>query len=192
MKPPKFRLLGVLLAGLPLAFAACQDRGEAVSTDGGTVPQVLQPATTDAAATPRGEHSDSENSATMDRFQGKQRPLLIFAPDANDLRYVEQKSRIKDHADAMTERDMVLLEVLGSGQSLDRGEPLDADQAKALRTRYDLRPADFRIILVGKDGGEKVRWFEPVNADDIFAEVDKMPMRRDEMEAGKAAAKDQR
>ena len=37
------------------------------------------------------------------------------------------------------------------------------------------------MILIGKDGGEKQRWSEPVEPQEFFQIIDAMPMRQDEM-----------
>lgn len=39
----------------------------------------------------------------------------------------------------------------------------------------------FAVALIGLDGGEKVRWSEPVAATSVFAAVDAMPMRQREL-----------
>jgi len=41
---------------------------------------------------------------------------------------------------------------------------------------------EFAVILIGRDGGEKARWTEPVAATEIWERIDAMPMRRAEME----------
>jgi hypothetical protein len=40
-------------------------------------------------------------------------------------------------------------------------------------------------LLIGKDGGVKLRSSEPVSVKDIFGLIDSMPMRRQEMDSGK-------
>lgn len=41
---------------------------------------------------------------------------------------------------------------------------------------------DFAVLLVGKDGGVKRRANDPVNLNELFAQIDRLPMRRAEME----------
>ena len=40
---------------------------------------------------------------------------------------------------------------------------------------------DFVVILIGKDGGEKERFLEPVEPAYLFNLIDQMPMRRREV-----------
>ena len=52
--------------------------------------------------------------------------------------------------------------------------------AAELRKVYGIGDDVFAIVLVGKDGGEKLRSSEPVTADKLTGLVDEMPMRRQE------------
>ena len=69
------------------------------------------------------------------------------------------------------ERDLVLVEGIGQ----DR-------KAAILRQRFAVPPGEFRAILIGKDGGDKLTSREPIGADRLFAEIDAMPMRRNEVQ----------
>ena len=44
-----------------------------------------------------------------------------------------------------------------------------------------LNAKTFSVVLIGKDGGEKLRRPTPLAPDELFALVDAMPMRRAEM-----------
>ena len=41
--------------------------------------------------------------------------------------------------------------------------------------------ADFVVILIGKDGGEKLRSRHPLRVESLTKGIDAMPMRQDEM-----------
>jgi len=53
--------------------------------------------------------------------------------------------------------------------------------AAAVRERFRVERADFTVILVGKDGGEKLRDSKPLPFARLQATIDAMPMRRQEM-----------
>ena len=57
----------------------------------------------------------------------------------------------------------------------------DGAEAAALRRRLDLPATRFRAVLVGKDGGAKLASDAPIPPQKLFATIDAMPMRRDEM-----------
>ena len=96
------------------------------------------------------------------------RPLVVVAPP-DDPRIAEQRERIAEAASGFRERDQMLVE---------------ARDGDGLRERFRVAPDAFAVILVGKDGTEKARWPEPVDAAEVFALIDAMPMRRREIERG--------
>ncbi|MEM9302413.1 MAG: DUF4174 domain-containing protein, partial [Pseudomonadota bacterium] len=79
----------------------------------------------------------------------------------------------------MLERDLVVIEVINATVTV-AGSAAPAD-AGGLRKRFEIEPAAFAVILVGKDGSEKRRSSAPLAACDLYATIDAMPMRRREM-----------
>ena len=106
----------------------------------------------------------------LERFAGGSRVLVVIAPQPSDPRLEEQRCLFAAARAGNVERDLVLVE--GSG----RGE-----RAEALRSRFGIAPDAFRAILVGKDGRAKIVSSSPLRPERLFAEIDQMPMRRDEM-----------
>ena len=100
-------------------------------------------------------------------YRWEARPILVFStPD--DPRLADQ-IRLFDAAEAdLADRDNVIF--------------VDTDPTSALRARY--RPEGFTVILIGKDGGEKLRRQRVVAPSELNALIDTMPMRRREMRAG--------
>jgi len=54
-------------------------------------------------------------------------------------------------------------------------------QSDKLYKRYRVNTGKFTLVLVGKDGGEKFRSTKPVTTDQLFAIIDQMPMRQQEI-----------
>jgi hypothetical protein len=114
-------------------------------------------------------------------FKWKKRLLLVFAPDSNHPLFESLQREISTHKQAMDDRDLVVFQILGVGTSKRDGTQLDPHMAASLRERYDVSPKAFSLILVGKDGGVKLRRNDPVDLEEIFRLIDSMPMRQDEM-----------
>ncbi len=137
------------------------------------------------AATPASSQGDTRLDGAM-RPQGlmdyrwEARPVLVFAPSEDAPLLVAQRAVFAARADGLTERDIVVHTVLPDRVTPDLGT-LPQDDADALRTRYRIAPGAFAVILVGKDGGEKLREETVLTADALFAAIDAMPMRRREM-----------
>lgn len=104
------------------------------------------------------------------RYRQVARVLVLSTPDAGDIRLAEQRKAIDAAGGGLGERDLVVVEAVGT----DRG-------ADAIRKRLRL-PADaFRAVLVGKDGTAKITAQDAIPAQRLFSTIDAMPMRRDEM-----------
>lgn len=111
----------------------------------------------------------------------KKRVLLVFAPSRNHAAYQQQMQLLQEYKSDLRDRDLVLVEVLTNGESYVDFQPIDSSSATGLRNRLQVSNQDFCVILVGKDGGVKRRDKVPVEAKAIFAFIDAMPMRQQEM-----------
>ncbi|MYZ44714.1 DUF4174 domain-containing protein [Achromobacter sp. KS-M25] len=118
------------------------------------------------------------NPLEAERWQS--RPLVLVAPSADDplVRSIEgalsQTSVRRDFDD----REMVLFTVL-AGKGARNDMALSAQQTQALLRALGLKadgPAT--LVLVGKDGGEKMTEVGHASLQDIFPVIDAMPMRR--------------
>ena len=98
-------------------------------------------------------------------YRWQKRPIVVFAPAGDDPRLVEQLDRFEAARDRLEERDTVVI--------------VDIEPASALRDRFG--PGPFTVVLVGKDGTEKLRREAPVAVEDLTGLIDSMPMRRREM-----------
>jgi hypothetical protein len=89
------------------------------------------------------------------------------------------------HQNGFTDRDLVLVQVLATDKSYANGQLIDESSAVKLRNRFGVDKENFRIILVGKDGGVKRSDTTPVKAAAIFEQIDAMPMRQQEMRSSR-------
>jgi hypothetical protein len=51
-----------------------------------------------------------------------------------------------------------------------------------MRHHFKVEPAEFLVILIGKDGGEKLNSRTPVPVDQLERLIDSMPMREREQQ----------
>ena len=117
----------------------------------------------------------------FDDHRWTHRLLFIVTPSRDDASYRQQMTRFADADAGFRERDLLLIEVVEEGPSRLGHQPLTADAEARLRSRFEMMPSAFRVVLVGKDGTEKRRDASPVAARAIFATIDAMPMRQREM-----------
>jgi len=116
--------------------------------------------TTDAAAPALVQPADTSD---LSEFLWLKRPVIVFADTEADPRYIEQLELLNARADELFERDVVVL--------------VDTDPANPSPLRQKLRPRGFMLVLVGKDGGVKLRKPRPWDVRALTRQIDKMPMR---------------
>ena len=95
--------------------------------------------------------------------------LVVLIARPNDPRVAQQQTDLENDAEALRERDVVVQEITPEVAANERPElGVSSDEA-------------FAVLLVGKDGEVKLRRDKPVNASEITALIDTMPMRRQEV-----------
>jgi len=109
-------------------------------------------------------------SPTVAQMKWERRVLVVSAP-ADDASLTEQRRILAAWKTNAAARDLTVVEIVGDTV---RGA---SDPAAALRRKYHL-PATFTAILIGKDGGEKLRSAKPFPAAALEATIDAMPMRK--------------
>ncbi|WP_151086417.1 DUF4174 domain-containing protein [Hymenobacter baengnokdamensis] len=114
---------------------------------------------------------------TLQASRWQHRLLLIGAPTASQADFQQQKKLLAASKKGLAERDFQVIEVV-----YDQLSPADR-QCWTQRLAQPL--AGFRAVLIGKDGGVKRTENQPLAPADLFGTVDKMPMRRTEMQNGR-------
>jgi len=128
-----------------------------------------------------GAGASAEDRINFDAFLWKNRPLLLFAPSPDAPEYKTLKTELKAQADQIIDRDMVLIEIFDTGLVRMDGKPWSAESDEKLRRQFSVSSGNLTAILIGKDGGQKLRQSNQVDLGSIFALIDTMPMRQQEM-----------
>ena len=122
----------------------------------------------------------SAGRTALEKYRWEHRLLLVFAPDADSTLYLRQQQMLLDSKPGLNERDIVVISVLRAVVEVG-GKPDAAASSVELRDAFNVSPHEFRVVLIGKDGGVKLRQEEPISMADLFALIDAMPMRKQEM-----------
>ena len=78
---------------------------------------------------------------------------------------------------------MVLGRILAEGTSTLDGRVLDSNQAQRLVSKFGISTNSLIVVLIGKDGGEKLRVADVPDLQAIYDVIDGMPMRARETSA---------
>jgi hypothetical protein len=90
----------------------------------------------------------------LSAYRWKHRLVILEYTLESDPRLVLMESQLAANAAGLAERDMLVLHRQGA--------------------------SSFAVVLVGKDGGEKRRSNDVVAVEELFAQIDAMPMRQSE------------
>ena len=132
---------------------------------------------------PPGRAQQMQGVTTLSALRDQARPLLIFAPGPNDPQMGIQLRILDEHAAEAHDRQVVGIAL--PYQNVGPSDlQLSATDAEAARRRFHVAPTDFTVILIGKDGGAKLRSGRPIPMTKLEETIDAMPMRKDEMKAG--------
>jgi hypothetical protein len=115
----------------------------------------------------------------LEALRWEKRAFVVFAHDKAAA--ARQLAALPTRG--LVERDMVVLLVSGEGTVRASGAAMDETPSpEALRRQFEVAPdVPFVALLVGKDGGVKVRETAPISAAALFGLIDGMPMRQQEM-----------
>lgn len=131
-----------------------------------SVPRILTLAAAIAILPPAAASAGADPLAP---YLWHQRVVVALASSSSDPLLAAQRQIFETMGAGGRERDLVLLEATD-----------DTPLGSALRRRFG-GGTGFRAVLIGKDGGAKASSKRPMHADDLFATIDAMPMRRAEM-----------
>ncbi len=116
------------------------------------------------------------------KHQWVDRLLLIFARDLATEDLKTQWSYRQNDLPGYRDRNLKVYLILGENILNEAREEVSESGAPQVRQRFKINPDEFAIILLDKDGTEKLRKFFPTPSPVIFKTIDATPMRQREIE----------
>lgn len=133
----------------------------------------------------------SANAAVLEELlsdlRWQARVLLVFAADAEDVRAQAFFKFVETKACEVEQRDILVGQIFAAGESLVADKKLSPSNSAEVRDRFGIAATEFRVLLIGKDGGVKATYSQTADLEDVFSLIDGMPMRRREIRAQSAA-----
>ena len=108
-------------------------------------------------------------------FKWKNRVLVVVT---NDKEEINDLTTI--HNNELTEREFVIIQFDGENSFIDN-KLMSKRFSESIKKKVKDIPEKVYLILIGKDGEIKNLYTKNTNLNEIFSEVDKMPMRINEM-----------
>ena len=186
-------LLAALLALLPTLACAQPATSEpgagqpGADQPGADQPRAKQPGAKDPGAKDPGAKDPGPNRPGANPLAaelGRARPVVLLAPDPADPACLALAQALAQPATraALAERQVVVFTVV-AGRASRAGAAIGPAGSAALLAALGRRAGDpARLLLIGKDGGVKLRQRQ-VSLSAVLVAIDGMPMRRREMAA---------
>ena len=133
----------------------------------------------------------SQSHSTLASLRHDYRPLLVFGSPQSEQAHAQEKL-LADHVSELKERQVVVVPISAHEQDATGWKTLpqedvvqlESGEDAAARRRFHVGEAEFVVILIGKDGGEKLRSQTPVTIARLIKVIDAMPMRQKEARDG--------
>ncbi len=113
--------------------------------------------------------SASDVGVDLDRYLWTHRLIAVFSDSPESPLFLQQMELLRALPEELIERDVIVL--------------TDTDPTIQSSLRMQLRPRGFTIVIIGKDGGVKLRKPFPWSIREISRAIDKMPLRQLELQS---------
>ena len=121
----------------------------------------------------------SSCSQDLSKHQWENRVLQIFTDDKNSDAFKHQIAILSEHKKGLEERKLVVYQFSKNEVTKNFNEVWSA--SNSLFKKYVKDNERFKVILLGLDGGIKLEQNSILSPEKLFAIIDGMPMRRNEL-----------
>lgn len=126
--------------------------------------------------------NDQPVKALMEDYLWQKRPLLLFAPSSDDAQLLGAREILQEHMKGIKERDMVIWYVIHHDKVVIDDAIRPHLPAKRFYEHYNVAADTFTMLLIGKDGEVKLQQEAIIPIEELFATIDAMPMRQQEIQ----------
>lgn len=124
------------------------------------------------------------SSQDLKSHQWKHRVILVIGNDQESADFKKQVSVLKKSSSGCADRKLVLYQITPSEIRLDFFDDSSSkkwNSASGLYTKFMSKEDEFKFVLIGLDGGIKEKRSRLISTADLFSIIDKMSMRKAEM-----------
>lgn len=115
----------------------------------------------------------------LDAYRWQNRVVVIVADAHAKDEFARQHQALLGDSDGVQDRDLIVVTVDKDSVEID-GVASQSIRANRIRGAFGIPEQGFYVLLIGKDGGVKLRSNELVTIEDLFTLIDGMPMRQKE------------
>ncbi|MEA1785364.1 DUF4174 domain-containing protein [Arenibacter sp. GZD96] len=111
----------------------------------------------------------------------KDRVLIVFSTNVTNPNFLHQISVLQHDIQGMNERKLVVYQCMPKQYKMGLQNKSTWRNGAQWYQRYKKEKSDFEIVLIGLDGGVKLRKTQWVSLETLFTLIDGMPMRQAEL-----------
>lgn len=117
----------------------------------------------------------------LEKHQWKNRIVLILSNDKESELVKSQLKEFDGKSAGLKERKLIIYQVLPNSYRILNSGNKEWISGSELYQKYNTKSYDFRVVLIGLDGEEKLQQDEVLTTEKLFSVIDSMPMRRAEI-----------
>ncbi len=122
------------------------------------------------------------SAADLSQHLWHQRVLLVFTPSVDDPHHTRLMRELAERSRDLDDRLVAVYRVVRESRPTSDHPAVSTVADEYLWHRFDVEPSQALLILIGMDGGEKLRsGLTEADLDRVFRRIDAMPMRRMEL-----------
>jgi hypothetical protein len=120
----------------------------------------------------------------LSKHNWQNRLIVILTNNAQNEKYKNQVAAFKNEKEGFDERKLVVYHVTPSEYKTGF-DNRSWKKSSLLYERFKKSDSDFEVLLLGLDGGVKLRQDSLLTVQKLYSTIDVMPMRRQEIERKK-------
>jgi hypothetical protein len=120
-------------------------------------------------------------SQDIDKHQWENRVLLVFSDDKNSIQLRKQIDVLSKERKGLEERKLKIYQFSENQFTTDFNTIWFSSEFNT--KKYKRGSEDFKVVLIGLDGGVKLKQTTVLSPEKLFAIIDGMPMRRQELKS---------
>ena len=126
------------------------------------------------------------NAQNLSSHQWNDRLIIILVKDQSNQMLKNQFSELKKSVDGLEDRRIIVYQSQPEKYQKGLGNGNKWEASGEIYKRLKESDSEFEIVLIGLDGGIKLRKRELLKCEELFRVIDQMPMRRSEMNRKKS------
>lgn len=121
------------------------------------------------------------NAQKLSSHQWHDRLVIIIANDQSNQTLKDQVLELKTSQSGLSERRIMVYKAIPGKYQKGLDQEKKWEISGEIYKKVKETSSDFEVVLIGLDGGIKLRRKELLKCHELFGVIDQMPMRRSEM-----------